>query len=53
MLPLANPQPLANGQWSASARGRKGIFATFDDAVRWINASGGEVVVTDETRRFI
>jgi hypothetical protein len=37
----------------AFAGWRKKIFATFDEAVAWINASGGEVVVTDETRRFI
>ena len=52
-MPATNPQSLINGQWSAFARGRKRIFATFDEAVAWINANGGEVVITDETRRFI
>lgn len=52
-MPTANPQSLANGQWLAVAGGRKRTFQTFDEAVAWINASGGEVVVTDETRRFI
>jgi hypothetical protein len=37
----------------AVAGWRKMIFATFDEAVAWINARGGEVIVTDETRRFI
>jgi hypothetical protein len=52
-MPTANPQALTNGQWMAVAGWQKMIFATFDEAVAWIKARGGEVVVTDETRRII
>ena len=52
-MQTANPQSLANGQWWAFAGGQKRMFETFDEAVAWINVNGGEVVVTDQTRRFI
>lgn len=53
-MPTANPSPMINGGWSAFAPGgRRKRFATYDEAVAWITANGGEIVVTEETRRFI